>query len=160
RPDLLRLLFAAMHTDRRGEVPTGQKPWPDIPVFNWYDGRLSALYSRRYIESARRFPEVRALTPEQIAALALFDALAEHPRINMQLAVRPGVTQSVHNHTMLHHGPASEDWPQPERKRHLVRLGVAGPGARPLPAIYAERFGKVDIGERGGIIVPGSVRTA
>jgi hypothetical protein len=160
RPDLLPRLFEAMHTDRRGEVPVGQKPWHDIPVFNWYEGRLSALYARRYIESARRFPEVPPLTPQQIEALDLFDALAEDPAITMQMTFRPGDMQWVHNHTMLHDRTAFEDWPEPARKRHLLRLWLAVPGARPLPAIYAERFGKIDIGDRGGIIVPGAVLNA
>ncbi|HJU29881.1 MAG TPA: TauD/TfdA family dioxygenase, partial [Hyphomicrobiaceae bacterium] len=102
RPDLLVHLFQPLHTDRRGEVPAGQKPWHDIPVYNWHEGRLSALYSRRYIESARRFPEVPALTPQQIEALDVFDALAEDPAINMQMTFRPGDMQWVHNHTMLH----------------------------------------------------------
>ena len=156
RPDLLLPLFEPLHTDRRGEVPAGQKPWHDIPIFNWYEGRLSALYARRYIESARRFPEVPPLTPQQIEALDLFDALAEDPTINLQMTFRPGDMQWVHNHTMLHDRTEFEDWPEPERKRHLLRLWLAVPGARPLLAIYAQRFGKVDVGDRGGIIVPGA----
>jgi hypothetical protein len=160
RPDLLPCLFEALHTDRRGEVPAGQKPWHDIPVYNWYEGRLSALYSRRYIESARRFPEVPPLTKQQTEALDLFDALAEDPTINMQMTFEPGDIQWVHNHTMLHDRTAFEDWPEPARKRHLLRLWLAVPGARPLPKIYAERFGKVDIGDRGGIIVPGVILNA
>jgi Taurine catabolism dioxygenase TauD, TfdA family len=156
RPGLLPCLFEALHTDRRGEVPAGQKPWYDTPVFSWYEGRLSAHYVRRYIESARRFPEVPPLTAEQTEALDLFDALAEDPAVNMQMTFRPGDMQWVHNHTMLHDRTAFEDWPEPERKRHLLRLWLAPPGARPLPAIYAERFGKVEIGDRGGIIVPGA----
>jgi hypothetical protein len=156
RPDLLPCLFEALHTDRRGEVPAGQKPWYDTPVFSWYEGRLSAHYVRRYIESARRFPEVPPLTAQQTEALDLFDALAEDPAVNMQMTFQPGDMQWVHNHTMLHDRTAFEDWPEPERKRHLLRLWLAPPGARPLPAIYAERFGKVEIGDRGGIIVPGA----
>ena len=138
----------------------GQKPWHDIPVFNWHEGRLSALYSRRYIESARRFPEVAPLTPQQIEALDLLDDLAEDPAISLQMAFRPGDMQWVHNHTMLHDRTSFEDWPEPERKRHLLRLWLAVPGARPLPKIYAERFGKVEIGDRGGIIVPGAALNA
>jgi len=75
RPDLLPYLFEGLHTDRRGEVPAGQKPWHDIPVFNWHEGYLSVLYARRYIESARRFPEIAELTDDQRAALDLFDDL-------------------------------------------------------------------------------------
>jgi len=160
RPDLVALLFEAMHTDRRGEVPPGQRPWHDVPIFSWYAGHLSALYARRYIESARRFPDVPPLTAAQLEALDLFDTLAEDPAINLQMTFRPGDMQWVHNHTMLHDRTAYEDWPEPERKRHLLRLWLAVPGARPLPPVYAERFGKIDIGDRGGIVVTGGMRSA
>ncbi|MEM8975566.1 MAG: TauD/TfdA family dioxygenase [Pseudomonadota bacterium] len=156
RPDLLPHLFKPLCTDRRGEVPAGQKPWHEIPVFNWYENKLSALYARRYIESARRFPEVAPLTDEETAALDLFDELANDPSISMQMEFKPGDMQWVHNHTMLHDRTSFEDWPEPEKKRHLLRLWLAAPGARPLPDVYAERFGSIEIGNRGGIIVPGA----
>src|SRR5262245_23246046 len=40
RPDLLKLLFEPLATDRRGEVPDGQKPYFEIPVFSWHEGYL------------------------------------------------------------------------------------------------------------------------
>jgi Taurine catabolism dioxygenase TauD, TfdA family. len=54
RPDLIACLFEPIETDRRGEVPEGQKPYFEIPVFNWHEGLLSAVYQRAYIDSARR----------------------------------------------------------------------------------------------------------
>jgi len=156
RPDLLRLLFEPFATDRRGEVPEGKKPYFEIPVYNWYEGHLSALYARRYIESARRFDDVPELTADQRAALDLFDELANDPALNLQMDFQPGDVQFVHNHTLLHDRTAYEDWDEPEKKRHLLRLWLAVPGARPLPPVYAERYGQVTIGDRGGIIVPGS----
>ncbi|MGI9409106.1 MAG: TauD/TfdA family dioxygenase, partial [Hyphomicrobiaceae bacterium] len=33
RPDLLVHLFTGLCTDRRGEVPAGEKPWHEIPVY-------------------------------------------------------------------------------------------------------------------------------
>src|SRR5262249_9260690 len=75
RPDLLEVLFSPIETDRRGEVPDGQKPYFSIPVFSWYEGFLSAIYQRQYIESARRFPDVPRLTQHQVDALDLFDEL-------------------------------------------------------------------------------------
>src|SRR6185369_14220627 len=58
RPDLLRVLMQPIETDRRGEVPPGGKPYFNIPVFNYHDGLVSAIYQRQYIESARSFPGV------------------------------------------------------------------------------------------------------
>jgi hypothetical protein len=156
RPDLVRHLFRPFATDRRGEVPAGKKPYFEIPVFNDHAGHLSAIYARRYITSARRFPDVPPLAAEQTAALDYFDDLANDAELRLDMAFQPGDMQFLHNHTILHDRTAYEDWPEPENKRHLLRLWLAAPGARPLPAVYAERYGSVTVGDRGGIIVPGT----
>ena len=159
QPELLEALFEPIETDRRGEVPPGQRPYFSIPVFNWHAGLLSAIYQRQYIESARRFPGVEPLTPRQIRALDLFDKLANDPALELQMEFQRGDIQLVHNHTILHDRTSFEDWPEPERKRHLLRLWLAPAGARPLPAVYAERFGSVAAGDRGGVVVEGTRRT-
>jgi TfdA family taurine catabolism dioxygenase TauD len=151
RPDLLRVLLEPIETDRRGEVPEGYEPYFNIPVFNYHDGLVSAIYQRQYIESARRFPGVAPLSPIQIEALDLFDELANDPKLNLMMELKPGDIQLVHNHTILHDRTAFEDYPEPERKRHLLRLWLAPAGARSLPDIYAERFGSVTPGNRGGV---------
>src|SRR5215469_11228245 len=63
RPDLAARLFLPFSTDRRGEVPVGEKPYFDIPVYNDYAGHLSAIYSGTYIRSGQRFAAARRLTP-------------------------------------------------------------------------------------------------
>jgi hypothetical protein len=156
RPDLLKLLFQPIATDRRGEVPEGQKPFFEIPVFNWHQGYLTAIYQRQYIDSAQRFPEAPRHTPELVEALDLFDSLANDPALNTFMEFKPGDVQLVHNHTMLHDRTCFEDWPEPERRRHLLRLWLAAEHARPLPEIFAQRYGQVTIGDRGGIIVRGT----
>lgn len=156
RPDLLARLFVPFATDRRGEVPEGKLPWFEIPVFNDYAGFLSAIYAPHYVRSSQRFPEARRLTAEDLEALEMFDRLAEDPALRLDMEFRPGDMQFVHNHTTLHDRTAFEDWPEPEKKRHLLRLWLASPGARPLPLAYAERYGSVTVGDRGGIICPGT----
>jgi hypothetical protein len=159
RPDLLRVLMEPIETDRRGEVPEGGKLYFNIPVFNYHHGLVSTIYQRQYIESARRFPDVAPLTPSQVEALNLFDELANDPRLNLMMELQPGDIQLVHNHTILHDRTAFEDYPEPERKRHLLRLWLAPRPARPLPEVYAERFGSIIPGDRGGVVVPGSKPT-
>jgi hypothetical protein len=159
RPDLLNVLLQPIETDRRGEVPEGSKPYFNIPVFNYHDGLVSAIYQRQYIESARRFPGVAPLTSLQVEALDLFDELANDPKLNLMMELEPGDIQLVHNHTILHDRTAFEDYPEPERKRHLLRLWLAPPNARPLPEVYAERFGSITPGDRGGVTVAGAKPT-
>jgi Taurine catabolism dioxygenase TauD, TfdA family len=155
RPDLLKILFEPIATDRRGEAAEGQPPYFNIPVFNWHSDLLSVIYQRQYIESACRFPQVPPLTSLQIEALDMLDALANDPALHMSMEFKPGDVQLVHNHTLLHDRTAFQDWPEPERKRHLLRLWLAPTGARPLPEVFAERYGSIVPGERGGLWVDG-----
>jgi hypothetical protein len=154
RPDLVRRLFQSFPTDRRGEVPEGKKPFFEMPVYNDYAGYLSAIYSGTYIRSAQRFPEARQLSAEDLEALEMLDTLANDSDLRLDMELRPGDMQFLHNHTVLHDRTAFLDWPEPERKRHLLRLWLAAPGARPLPPVFAERYGSTTIGDRGGIICP------
>jgi hypothetical protein len=160
RPDLAKILFGPVETDRRGELDAGQNPYFRIPVFNWHEGLLSTIYQRQYIESARRSSDVPPLTASQIEAMDMFDALANDSALNMQMEFLPGDVQLVHNHTILHDRTAFEDWAEPERKRHLLRLWLAPANARPLPPIFAERYGQITPGERGGVTTPGIKLTA
>ncbi len=152
RPDLAARLFRPFATDRRGEVPLGEKPYFEMPVYNDYGGYLSAIYSGTYIRSAQRFPEVPRFTLEDTEALEMFDDLANDKELRLDMELRPGDMQFLHNHTCLHDRTAFVDWPEPERKRHLLRLWLAAPGARPLPEIFAPRYGSTTVGDRGGII--------
>ena len=154
RPDLLPCLFEPIETDRRGEVPEGQKPYFQIPVFNWYAGFLSAVYQRKYIDSARRFVGT-PLSNQQREALDLLDTLFDDPTLNLSMQLEAGDMQLVHNHTLLHDRTAFQNWTEPERQRHLLRLWLAPVEARPLPPVFAERYGSITPGDRGGVAVAG-----
>ena len=156
RPDLVALLFEPIATDRRGEVPEGQKPYYEIPVLNWHDGYLTGLYQRQYVDSAQRFPDAPRLTPDRVAALDLFDDLANDPRLHLSMQLEPGDMQFVYNHGLLHDRTSFTDWPDAAQKRHLLRLWLAIPGDRPLPEVFKQRYGIIDVGNRGGIIVKGT----
>jgi hypothetical protein len=160
RPDLLACLLAPIETDRRGEVPEGQKPYFRIPVFNWHDGLLSAIYQRKYIDAARNLPGVEPYTRQQEEALDLLDSLADDPALHLRMEFQPGDVQLVHNHTILHDRTSFVDWPEPERKRHLLRLWLAPSAARLLPEIFAERYGALTPGDRGGVRVRETVLVA
>ena len=156
RPDLLERLYQSFPVDRRGEVPVGKKPFYEAPVFNAHDGLLSVLYSRLHIGSAQRFPEARRLTAADIEALDMLATLADDPALRLDMQFLPGDIQFLHNHTILHARTAYEDWPETGRKRHLLRLWLAPPDARPLPPVFAECYGGITIGDRGGIVCEGT----
>ncbi len=113
------------------------------------------MYQRQYIDSAQRFPGTMRLAPGHVEALNLFDKLANDPDFYLSMKLESGDMQFAHNHTLLHDRMGFEDWPEPERRRCLLRLWLSVPGDRPLPDCFAERFGTTTIGNRGGIVVPG-----
>lgn len=158
RPDLLERLLLPMPHDRRGEVPAGEKPYFEIPVFSWFGGKITGFYQRQYFDSAQRFEDARRLTGADIEALNEFDRLANDPKLGFTMRLAPGDMQFVYNHTMLHDRTGFEDFAEPERRRHLLRLWLACEGDRELPPAFAARYGTVDVGNRGGIIVPGTKR--
>ena len=151
RPDLARLLLDPIATDRRGEVPPGELPFFTIPVFNWFAGQLSAIYQRQYIDSAQRFADAPRLTAAHVEALDLLDALTNDPALNFLMTLQPGDIQLVHNHTLLHDRTAFVDGPDAARRRHLLRLWLAPADARPLPQVFAQRYGSVVPAARGGV---------
>ena len=156
RPDLLELLLQPIATDRRGEVPAGMLPYLLIPVFSFYENRVTPFYQRQYIESAQRFEEAPRLTAKHFEALDLFDELCNDPKLHLTMMLEKGDMQFVYNHAMLHDRTGFEDWPELDKRRHLLRLWLSVPGDRPLPEEFATRFGSVEIGNRGGIVVPGT----
>lgn len=153
RPDLLALLMQPIATDRRGEVPAGAAPFFLIPVFSYHAGQLTTIYQRQYIDSAQRFPDAPRLTERHQQALDLFDQLANSAELNFSMRLEPGDMQFVYNHALLHDRTAFEDWPEDEARRHLLRLWLAIPGDRVLPPAFVSRYGSIEIGNRGGVLV-------
>lgn len=156
RPDLAARLFEPVATDRRGEQPEGADPWFEIPVLSWFEEALSVQYHREYIESARRFPDAPHPDAEHGEALDLFDAICNERGIALTMDLAPGDLQFVHNHSLVHDRTEFVDSSEPARRRHLLRLWLSLPGDRPLPPVYEQRWGTTTLGDRGGIIVPGT----
>ena len=130
----------------------GTPPWFEIPVLSWLDDRLTVIYQRRYIESAQRFAGAPRLDDRQRAALDAFDAVLDDPELHLEMDLEPGDVQLVHNHQLLHDRTAFVDDPDPERRRHLLRLWLCPPIGRRLPPAFAERYGSIEIGQRGGVV--------
>lgn len=152
RPDLLEKLFDPIATDRRGEIPEGMQPFMTIPPLNWHGGKLTVFYQRQYIESAQRFPEAMRMTPGHLEALDFFDALAYSSELHLTMRLKPGDMQFVYNHSQLHNRTAFVDWPEPGKRRHLLRLWLSIEGDRDLPECFKQRYGSIEIGNRGGIV--------
>lgn len=155
RPDLARVLYGPVPRDRRDEIPEGKGPWYELPVFNFYQGRLAINFLRTHIDTSQRHSDALRISPEVEAALDLFYELANDPAFHLKMAFEPGDMQILHNHQILHDRTSYEDWPEPERKRYLLRLWLSPPDGIALPDAFAGRYRSVTIGNRGGVDIPG-----
>jgi hypothetical protein len=58
----------------------------------------------------------------------------------------------MNNWVTLHKRSAFEDWPEPERRRHILRIWLSMPNSRPLDPVFADNYGAVAAGAlRGGM---------
>jgi len=161
RPELASVLTEPFTVDRKGEVPPGKQATYQLPIFHDHAGAITGIYARAFIEAAQTRPETPRLTAQQIEAMDLVDHLAQDDAIRLDMDFQPGDIQFLHNHQILHARTPYEDWPEPERKRHLLRLWLSAHEGRDLPSGFAERYGTVETGKvRGGIRVQGITPSA
>jgi alpha-ketoglutarate-dependent taurine dioxygenase len=109
------------HGDRRGGLRPGEKPTARFPVFGSDGPDLLVRYLRYWIEVGHE-KAGEPLTPEQTAALDALDRVAGEPRLRVEFALRPEEMLFANNRWLLHNRTAFEDHPEPDRRRHLVRL--------------------------------------
>lgn len=155
RPDLGEMWFDDWYFDRRNEIKDGETPFYKTPLATWHADRLSIRYVRGFMDSAQRHEDVPRRTDREREFLDLVDEVAHEPGTALHMDFQPGDMQFVCNYSTFHSRTDFEDWPEPERRRHLLRLWISLHDGRPLPA----EFGRGVISGlqgRGGIMpVPG-----
>nr|MBF0684916.1 TauD/TfdA family dioxygenase [Pseudomonas sp.] len=154
-PDSARTLLRPLYYTRWGEIPEGKKPYEAVPVFAPYDGRMITSYVRSAVYKAQALPGVPPLTDAQIKAMDLLDELSADPELHLDMTFEPGDIQLVSNYSVFHSRTTYEDWPEPERRRHLLRLWLACDDGPALPDFLYERLGTTPSGRPDGIRVPG-----
>jgi len=133
RPDLLDALYQPFCIDHRGEEFEGDEPYYVAPVFALYKEKLFSRFGQKYVESAQRFPQVPRLTQAQIDALNLYSELALRDDLRLDMQFERGDIQLLNNHLTVHSRTDYEDYPEPERRRHLVRMLLFTPGVTDVP---------------------------
>ena len=128
---MVEILAGDFYRSHKGEMTPGTSPWYKQPIFCFTDGYFSAIGAGSTIEKALRIPGVPRLTPEQAEAIALYRSMVDEFAADIEFKV--GDIQFLDNHVMLHSRRAFEDWPEPHRRRHLLRLWLRDPAGRPIP---------------------------
>jgi hypothetical protein len=137
RPDLLEILYRPFYWSWNQQEPPGAPPYYRQPIFSEHEGKFSCRYIRGQINNAQRFPEVPRLSPDQIEALDLLDAVTNDESFHITYEFKPGDIQLLNNHTCFHARTAFEDYPEHERRRHLLRMWLSVENSRPLSPLMA-----------------------
>jgi hypothetical protein len=137
RSDLVRELCNDWYWTKHQQVSSAhEKPWFKAPIFMFERGVFSARGLGAYVLKSQGLPGVPEFTPAQKEAIKAYEEAVEACAVD--IGFEPGDIQFLNNHVMLHTRRAFEDWPEPERKRHLLRLWLRDDDARALPGFMRE----------------------
>ena len=78
-----------------------------------------------------RLPGVPPLTSAQKEAIKLYRDIVDEFAADIEF--KKGDIQFLANHVTLHSRREFKDWPEPHRRRHLLRLWLRDPAGRPIP---------------------------
>lgn len=143
RPDLAMELTKDFYFTRHGEIPPGEDAFYKMPVVAFVDGYFSARGASAHVRKAQGLPGVPPFTEAQKDAIAMFQELAQEMAVDIPFEV--GDFQIICNHVMLHSRSAFEDWTDPAEKRHLFRLWIQNPAARPIPHLVRAGFKGIEV---------------
>jgi hypothetical protein len=125
RPDLAPRLYEPFLLDVRDEEGSGRLPWIPVPPCRFAGGRLRTFYHSDYFRSVVRHADAPPLAPRDLELLDLYEEIASSPELRLDMELEPGDVQLLSNHVVLHARTAYEDFPEPERRRHLLRLWLS-----------------------------------
>ncbi len=119
--DALATLYEPFHIDRRGGIREGETPTIQFPVMQQHRDELLVRYLRYWIEAGHEKIGV-PLSAAQKYALDVVDSVMKRRELRVEFDLKAGQMYFINNRWILHNRTAFEDYPELERRRHLVRL--------------------------------------
>ena len=151
RPDLLDVLYQPFTWSMQQQERPGEPSTYPQPVFSMHEGYFSCRYIQGQIRSAQLKPEVPRLSAAQNEAIELINALVMKPEFRAETNFQPGDLQFVNNHVLLHARTTFYDYPELDRRRHLLRMWLSVPNSRPLSPLLGHIYNDRSPGAvRGG----------
>lgn len=140
-PALLEPLREGFHYIRR-EAALTESPVSErkIPVFGEKDGVVSCRIVSNQIEAgAKKLGKpIEGLARK---ALDRFVELSGSKPLRLDMDLEAGDIQLINNYTTLHSRTEYEDFPEPHRRRHMLRLWLAFREPWPLPEGFPRQLG-------------------
>jgi len=124
-------LYQPFWFDRQREFHRGECSVFAAPVFE-KRGELKARFSVHQINSGYAL-RGEPIDDKGAAAIAAMFDIVEEDGLSVDFDLEPGQMQFVDNRALGHSRTAFVDYPEPESKRHLVRLWMRDHGRRAYP---------------------------
>jgi hypothetical protein len=125
RPDLVHRLYEPFLLDTRDEAREGRMPYVPVQPCCFAEGRLRTFYHSDYFRSVERHASAPRFTDAERGLMDLYEQIASSSEFFLDMNFEAGDMQLISNHTVLHARTAYEDWPEPEKRRHLLRLWLS-----------------------------------
>ena len=151
-PGLIKYLYEPFYY-RRHNVDTGNElPYCRQPIFSVTEGKFACNLLRVLIDRAYAMPELPDMSEEQKRALDAIEETASLTEMHFNFRQRPGDILFLNNWTTLHRRSEFIDFPEPEKKRHILRAWISPPNNRPIDPLFEDNYGDHRAGKvRGGM---------
>jgi alpha-ketoglutarate-dependent taurine dioxygenase len=129
-PELMARLYKPFWYDRHAEHHPGEATTYAAPIFE--RDAAGGIKARLALSEIHAGYELRGerIDNETAAALAAVQSVFDRPELHVELGFEAGQIQYVNNRATGHARTEFVDFPEPERKRHLVRLWLRDGGKR------------------------------
>ena len=121
-PDLIDALYERFHYDCREEKHRDGTPYYSRAAASVRDGKLSLRHNSGYAKTSQRLENCPPHTDTQIRVMDRIDQLAGDAEIRFDVQLEEGDMLFINNYQVMHSRTAFDDYEEPERKRHLMRL--------------------------------------
>jgi hypothetical protein len=127
-PEAAAVLFHPFPFDTQNQQKPGQEAWFEMPICRQDgEGRVSMFFIPWYIRESQTHADAPRLSALQSRAIAAIEEIANDPRLYLDMQFERGDMQFLKNATILHKRTEYEDYDEPARKRHLLRLWLVEP---------------------------------
>jgi len=126
-PEVLPRLYEPFYFDRQAEHPPEDQRWSFKPVFLTQGDKFVAHFNPRRVEHGYEMQGKEMDGPTRDAIQAL-QRVSERSGLGKDFEFQRGQIQIVNNKRLAHRRTAFRDWPEPERRRHLVRIWLRDAG--------------------------------
>jgi len=129
-PALLARLYRNYTFSRQTEHAQNDSPTIRHPLFENHNGELLARLSRFHVRTGQALAG-ETLDADGEAALELLETVMNQPEFCYDMWFEPGQIQIIDNRHIGHKRTSFIDWPEPDRRRRLMRLWLRN-GGRPF----------------------------